>query len=94
MEHQIENLELMDKLEQLANQGVTQREAAQRLGISYRHTQTLAQRLEIEWRRPCKVSFPARVLALAAIELGVPKLRLAKVLGVHHTAILQWEGER
>jgi len=89
-----DNFKLMDELEQAAAKGLSQREAAAQLGISYRHVQTLAQTLQVEWKRQEKVSFSAKVLTLAAIELGVPKLRLAKVLGVHHTAILRWGSKR
>jgi hypothetical protein len=27
---------------------------------------------------------------LAAIELGLPKARMARVVGVHHSAVIRW----
>jgi transcriptional regulator with XRE-family HTH domain len=85
-----DNFKLMDEIEKCHSRGLTQRETALELGISFRHTQTLWQTLQLEQNKRGKVPFAAKVLAIAAVELGVSKRKLAMLLNVDRRAVLQW----
>jgi DNA-binding XRE family transcriptional regulator len=90
----LDNIALSYELETLRDQGCSQKQAAQKLNISLKHVQTLSALYQLKWPKRThlqKVSFPAKVLVLAAIELGLPKARMARVVGVHHSAVIRWE---